>query len=162
MQIVRIAGLAALAAGLGWAQSGATYKIDFTVHDAAEAAAATVRHYTLVATPGSKVSLRLGSREPVESGNGQYTYLDVGVSLECSLREAADARIQLSADLDLSGIVQRAKAVEGSTPDPAIGQLKLSTNAVLTPGKPALVGSIDDPVTARKFDVEATVTKVAP
>jgi hypothetical protein len=33
-------------------------------------------------------------------------------------------------------------------------------NATLTPGKPSLVASIDDPVSERKFEVEAVVTKI--
>jgi hypothetical protein len=163
MRIVRIAALAALAALSAVGQgrpAEATYKIDFVMHDSADASAKATRHYTLFSTPGAKVALKLGSREPVQSSSGQYTYVDTGVNIECSLRPASDEKIQLTADLDLSGIVQPDKAALNNSANPTIAQLKLSMNALLTSGKPLVVGSIDDPVTSRRFEVEATVTRI--
>jgi len=159
--MLRIVCLAALTAGLAAAQAVPTYRIDFTMHDSADTAA-KARHYSMVATPDRKVTLNLGSREPVESAGGQYTYIDTGVNIGATLREVSDQKVQLTADLDLSGIVQKEKGAAVNTPNPTIGQLKLSLNAALTPGKAAQLGSVDDPVTGRRFDVEAAVTRITP
>jgi hypothetical protein len=43
--------------------------------------------------------------------------------------------------------------------NPTISQLKINVNAIVNPGKPTIVASIDDPATMRKVDVELTVTR---
>jgi hypothetical protein len=44
-------------------------------------------------------------------------------------------------------------------PSPTIGQTKLELDATLELGKPTTVASIDDPVNARRLQVEVTITK---
>ena len=43
--------------------------------------------------------------------------------------------------------------------NPVIRQTKLSVDAVVELGKPTVLASIDDPLTARKLQVEATITR---
>jgi hypothetical protein len=64
------------------------------------------------------------------------------------------------ADFDVSTIVQPDKAVLPVVANPIIGQLKINVDTLLNSGRPTVVASIDDPMTLRKFDVEATVTRV--
>jgi hypothetical protein len=89
----------------------------------------------------------------------QFQYFDTGVNIDCRLRET-NGRVGLSAEIDVSTIMEHTKGAGANPPNPTIGSIRVAVNAVLRPGTPTMVVSIDDPVTMRKFDVEATVTKM--
>ena len=149
----------------------AVYKVEFNIRDGSDAAK-TGRHYTLLVDGSGKGRIRVGEKVPYatnqfQPGVGganpgiatQFTFLDVGVNIDCRVREL-NGRISLTADLDISAITPPAKGA-GTTPNPTVAAIQISgVKAMLSPGKPAMVASIDDPVTARRFEVEATVTKL--
>jgi type II secretory pathway component GspD/PulD (secretin) len=125
----------------------------------------------LVSATG-KGTFRVGNRVPYATGafqasaggtpqvNTQYQYFDVGVNIDCWVREGA-GKINVKADLDVSTVVQHDRsAAAGTAPNPTISQIKMNVDAMVNPGKPTVVASIDDPVTMRKFDVDVAVTKV--
>jgi len=164
--------LAAMAAPLlpVHAQPPEVYKVELTMRDATDASAKAGRRYVILIDTHGSGTFRIGSREPVASGsfqpgvggvgvnplvNTQYTYVDTGVNIDCRL-EQVDNKLQLRADIDISSIVPHEKS---AVPNPAIGQLKLTVTALVVPGKRTVVASIDDPVTNRKFDLEALITK---
>ena len=89
----------------------------------------------------------------------QYTYLDTGVNIECRLREL-NGKITLNADLDISAVRQHDRAAALNPPNPTVAAIRLGVSALMSPGKPTQIVSMDDPVTMKRFDVEATVTKV--
>jgi hypothetical protein len=147
------------------------YKVEFNLRDGNDAAAKAGRRYTMLVDTTGKGTFRVGNRVPVATGSfqpgsgtnalvsTQFTYVDVGVNIECWIREA-NGRVGLRADFDVSTIVQPDKAALPIVANPIIGQLKINVDTLLNSGKPTVVASIDDPVTLRKFDVEATVTRV--
>jgi hypothetical protein len=150
------------------------YKVEFTIRDGSDAAAKAGRRYTMFVDTNGKSAFQVGDKVPYTTGafqpaigtgtslrvGTQYTYLDTGVNIDCWLKES-NGKLALSANVDISAIVQPARSAATDIPNPTVASIRLSgARAVLTPGKPALVASIDDPVTMRKLDVEATVTKV--
>ena len=171
---MRFAAIVLFAASAAYAQpSSDVYKVELTMRDAADASAKTGRHYTILIDSRGKGSVRIGSREPVATGsfqpgtggvginplvNTQWTYLDTGVNIDCHL-EPMEGRLQLALDMDISTIVQHDKVQANPPPNPTIGQLKINVTAFVAPGKRTPVAAVDDPVTGRKFDVEALVTK---
>jgi len=151
------------------AQPNEVYKVELTMRDATDVSAKAGRHYVILIDTHGAGSFKIGNREPVATGsfqpgtggtginplvNTQYTYVDTGVNIECRL-EQNEGKLQLRADIDLSSTMPQ----KGSVPNPAIGQLKLNVTAFIAPGKRTVIASVDDPVTNRKFDVEALVTK---
>ncbi|HXK02128.1 MAG TPA: hypothetical protein VMS37_06980 [Verrucomicrobiae bacterium] len=155
--------LAALLAPLAAAQAGRTgnvYKVDFTIRDSGDAGAKAGRKYSLLVNERQKGTFKVGNRVPMATGgspgNMQFTYVDVGVNIDCFAAEV-EGKINLRTDMDLSTAVMPDK---NPTPNPTISQIKLAIETTLTPGKPSVVASFDDPVTSRKFDVEAIVTKL--
>ncbi|HTS65691.1 MAG TPA: hypothetical protein VMH28_26895 [Candidatus Acidoferrales bacterium] len=154
--------VAALLAPLAAAQGGraSVYKVDFNIRDTGDAGAKTGRKYSLIVDERQKGVFKIGNRVPMATGGGagnmQFTYVDVGVNIECFVAEG-DSKINLRTDMDLSTAVIPEK---NPTPNPTISQIKLNVETMLTPGKPSVVASFDDPVTSRKFDLEATVTKL--
>lgn len=150
------------------AQPTEVYKVDLTMRDATDASAKPGRHYMILVDTRGSGTFKLGSREPVATGsfqagtgggnplvNTQFTYVDTGVNIDCHLEPSDANRLQFRAEIDISSILPQKTPV----PNPVIGQLKLTVNALVTPGKRTVVASIDDPVSNRKFDVEALITK---
>ena len=151
-----------------------TYKVEFNIRDGNDAAARNPRRYSLVMEPGHKSQFRVGQRVPVATGsfqpgtggvginplvNTQYTYLDVGVNIDCSINEM-NGRIQMHGALDLSTISKpEAPANVANAPNPTVVQTKLDIDTVFEPGKPLVIASIDDPATNRRFQIEATVSR---
>jgi len=88
---------------------------------------------------------------PVFTGS-QTTYADVGINIETRLHEAG-GKVLLTSNIDMSS----ARPGGGT---PTIAQVQVDVNTTVTPGKPTLVASIDDPATQHKLDVEATVTRL--
>jgi hypothetical protein len=157
----------------GGADSG-VYKVEFNIHDGSDAAAKTGRRYTIMIEANEKGIFRVGQKVPYATGSfqpsagaagvtplvsTQFNYAEIGVNIDCRINEF-NGRVRVKATLDLSTVVQHDKSIGQIPPMPIIGQLRVEVNALVNAGKPTLVASVDDPVTMRKFDVEATVTKV--
>jgi hypothetical protein len=140
----------------------AVYRVEFNIRDGSEAAAKAGRRYAMLIEANGKGTFRVGNRVPIATGGaqvGQYQYFDVGVNIECRLRES-NGKVDLNADIEVSNIVEHEKGAAAIPPNPTVSSIRLSVGTIVDLGKPALVASIDDPVTMRRFDVEATVTKV--
>jgi hypothetical protein len=152
--------LAVVLAASVCAQQRDVFKVDFTVRDSGDAGGKTGRKYSLMVYGQEKGVFKIGNRVPVTTGTGsvnsQYTYVDVGVNLDVTLQEML-GRISMRADVDLSTAVMNEK-MPGAAP--TISQIKLAIFTSVPPAKPTIVASFDDPVTARKFDIEAVVNKV--
>ena len=148
------------------AQESSPYKVDFTIRDTGDAGGKTGRKYSLLVNHNQKTVFKVGNRVPVASGgtnsagllNTQFTYIDVGLNIDCVVGEAG-AKVLMHADLDISTAITPDKNLS-SVQNPTISQIKLNLDTILAPGKPTTVASFDDPVTARKFDVDVTVTKM--
>ncbi|MBS1854226.1 MAG: hypothetical protein JST11_02590 [Acidobacteria bacterium] len=138
------------------------FKVDFTIRDSGDAGGKAGRKYSMLVYGGNKGIFKIGNRVPVTTGGGgvgqstQFTYVDVGVNIECTVQETANGKIGLRGDIDLSTSV----AQEKPAPAPTISQIRLSFETAIPPGKATSVASFDDPVTSRKFDVEAVAAKV--
>ncbi len=138
------------------------YKVDFTVRDSGDAGGKTGRKYSMMVNAGTKGVFKIGNRVPVTTGspgtgqNTQFTYVDVGVNIECTVQDAGGGKAAMRGDLDLSTAITQDKPA----PAPTISQIRISFDTALPQGKATPVASFDDPVTSRKFDLEATITKV--
>ena len=65
----------------------------------------------------------------------------------------------MHADLDISTAVMPDKTAS-AVQNPTISQIRLNIDTTIPPGKPTVVASFDDPVTARKFDIDVAITKM--
>ena len=144
---------------------GPAYKVDFTIRDSGDAGGKTGRKYSLLVNRGVRNTFRVGNRVPVVSGtttgvgsNTQFSYIDVGMNIDCTVVEAG-AKLAMHGDLDISTAVMPEKGANAA-PAPTISQIRLNMDTTITPGKPTVVASFDDPVTARKFDLDVTITRM--
>jgi hypothetical protein len=158
----------------------ATYKVEFRIRDGSDAAAKDGRRYTMLIDTTGQGTFRVGDRVPVVTGsfqqgvggsgvsplvNTQFSYFDTGVNIDTRLIEQQQGKVTINATIDVSTIVTHKPDTSGAVPGPAslqptVSQIKIGVNATVSPGKASHVASIDDPVSQRKFDVEAVVTKV--
>ena len=143
-----------------------SYKVDFTIRDTGDAGGKTGRKYSLLVNRGVKTVFKVGNRVPVATGgtsggtlvNTQFTYIDVGLNIECTVNEIGP-KFDVHADLDISTAVMPDKSPNPANA-PTISQIKLNLDTTVVAGKPTLVASFDDPVTSRKFDLDVTITKM--
>jgi len=150
-------------------EGGPQYKVEIDFRDANGAGAMTDRRYTLLVTDSKKAVLKVGTKSPTASGTvqpqtggsvvTQFTYLDIGVNIECTV-SAAGSRADLRGSLDLSSLAPSEGAANGGgVRNPTVKQTKLDFETTVELGKPAAIATVDDPVTSRNLQVEATVTK---
>jgi hypothetical protein len=148
-----------------YAQDNPTYKVDFTIRDTGDAGGKTGRKFSLLVNRGQKSTFKVGNRVPVATGNSsgnalvntQFTYIDVGLNIDCTVVESGP-KFALHADMDISTAVMPEKTA--SVQNPTISQIRLNIDTTVAPGKPTVVASFDDPVTARKFDIDVAIAKV--
>ena len=145
-------------------REGPAYKVDFTIRDSGDAGGKTGRKYSLLVSAGHKTTFKVGNRVPVVTagtsgpgGSVQFTYIDVGMNIECWVGEFGQ-KFTLRGDLDISTAVMPEKGANAA-PAPTISQIKVSVDTLIVPGKPTVIASFDDPVTSRKFDLEAKIAK---
>jgi hypothetical protein len=134
------------------------YKVEFRIRDGSDAASKTGRRYTMLCDTTGHGIFKVGDRIPVSTAPNQMNYLDIGVNIDTTVREHAnEPRVALFANMDFSTLVEH-KPVAGFS-NPTVAQMRVTVDTLITPGKPTLVASIDDPVTQHKVDIEAVVTK---
>jgi len=146
------------------------YKVEFNIHDTSGAAAKAGRRYIMLVNTGRKGVFKSGSRVPVATGSTQpstggtaispmtqYTYVDVGVTIECLVNEV-NGGIAMQGNIDLSTAIPHDAAAR--TPNPTLRHTRVDLDAAIEPGKPTVIAAIEDPADARQFQVEVTITRV--
>lgn len=119
------------------------------------------RSFQLVSTvPGGSSRLDVGTRVPVTYKEGQNQYMNVGVNLECRLRDEtgklfADVRFELTS----FAMPEQGSEVK-SLNMPVLRNYNGEVETQLTPGKPQIIASLDDVNSKKRVQVELTATKV--
>jgi len=137
----------------------AAFRLDFTLTESEDGRKINVRHYSMNLVPGYAPSneIKIGSRVPVEGKQGEMQYIDVGTNIWSRMTEHGDA-LQLEVKAELSNFANPEQ--EGTRAMPLLRQLRINASTVATPGKPAVVGVVDDPNSKRQFQLEVTVIKI--
>ena len=112
-------------------------------------------------------SIRLGNRVPIvvagaskeAAGGNQIQYLDIGVSIDGFIEQELDSAVALQTNVDISSLAPEQPG-ENRTGDPIVRQTKFQVGAIVPLGKATLLSSGDEVDGTRRFQVEATVTKV--
>jgi len=147
------------------------YRLDFAFNEVSDGKTLNTRHYSMVVTANESNEIKIGTRVPVATGASnpggatQFQYLDVGTNIWAQLRERSDELILAVrsdvSNLDTSEAAEHANDVATrALGTPVIRQIKISGSTLLVPGKPIVVGSMDDPNSRRQFQLEVTATKL--
>jgi hypothetical protein len=136
----------------------AEYRIEFNIREIEDGKRLNSRNYMMVVQEGSFGRIRVGNRVPYQTDEKQFQYQDVGMSIDCRPRER-ESDVALEWSLESSSVVAQEQTA-GVTSNPVFRQQRTNDTSVVTPGKPALVASMDDVVTNRRYEIEVTATKV--
>jgi hypothetical protein len=148
----------------------AVYKIEFNIRDGSPAAANAGRRYSMLIESDGRGVFRLGNKVPYITGgtqsgpsaalvNRQYNYADIGVNIDCRVHELNN-RVSMNANIELSSVLHNDKGASASEPNPTIASSRIEVATELDPGKPIVIATVDDPVTQRRLEIEATVSKL--
>jgi hypothetical protein len=140
------------------------YRVDFSVNEMEDGKKINSRQYSMNVAAGDNQEIKIGTRVPIEEKANEFSYLDVGTSLWCRLRDRSDvawlanAAVLLNVRSEVSNFAVPDQ--QGQNMRPLLRQLKIEASTVAQLGKPLVVGSVDDPNSKRQFQLEVTVAKL--
>jgi hypothetical protein len=109
----------------------------------------------------SRGSGRVGTRIPVMTEKGSFTYVDIGTSYDCAVTPAADGRYRVETTIDRSSVsVADAKDIRArgipseNTENPRINSLRLAFDVILRDGESQEASTATDPLTGHVWKVE--------
>jgi len=138
-----------------------TYRGELTIKELDGNKQVNSRRYLMNVSDKEWGRLRSGSRVPVSyitNGSTQTQYQDVNMNIDCQPLTVGED-VQLGIKVEFTSLANPEKAQE-TTALPVLRQQQLNVTAMITLGKPTLVGSIDDVTSTHRFEVEVTATKV--
>jgi len=144
-----------------------TYRLTYTITEVDDGKRVGTQHFAMVLVSGQRTTMKQGTKIPVATGTvsetgststqTQFTYLDVGLNFDATLDESVNGvRLRSKAEQSSLGADKSIAGVQ----EPVIRQTVLEGTAVLTPGKPLILGSLDIPDSTRRLDLEVVMEVV--
>jgi hypothetical protein len=138
------------------------FRLDFTVKELEGGKVLNARSYsTNLSNQKDVSSIRAGDKVPVQSEKGQWTYIDIGVSIDCRNLKQVDNQVVVNVTADISGVGSDvpASASDGSASrNPVIRQIKWSSTVSVPLRKPVTIFSSDGVSTKRQTQLELIAT----
>ena len=139
------------------------YRLDFSLNEMDDGKKVNTRQYSMHSRSGDWNEIRIGTKVPVESKQGEFQYLDVGMNIRCRLTDRSDMTslgenisLKVSADLTNFAVPEQ----QQQTMHPAIRQMRMEASTVAVLGKSMVVGIVDDPNSKHQYQLDVTVTKL--
>ena len=144
-------------------KTASAYRLDFSLNEMDDGKKVNTRQYSMHSRSGDWNEIRIGTRVPVESKQGEFQYLDVGMTIRCRLTDQSDmaslgenVSLKVSAELTNFAVPEQ----QQQTMHPAIRQMRMEASTVAVLGKSMVVGVVDDPNSKHQYQLEVTVTKL--
>jgi type II secretory pathway component GspD/PulD (secretin) len=142
-----------------------TYRLTYTVRDMDDNKQIGIQHFSLIVVSGARTTLKNGTKVPIVTGstsdtNGsksEFTFVDIGLTIDASLDESASG-VRLRTRLGRSSVAEE-KAI-GGIQEPLIRSTEMEGTSILTQGKQVSLGSLDVPGSTRHLDVEVSLAVV--
>jgi type II secretory pathway component GspD/PulD (secretin) len=141
-----------------------SYRLTYTVSEKDGAKLVRTLHYAMVVASGQTTTLKQGSKIPVVTGSysagasnaagvqTQFTYLDIGMNFDATLTGMGN-NAMLKSSVEQSSVAPE-KSDIGGVQEPIVRQSSLKGVALLAPGKPQMLGSMDIPGSTTRLDIE--------
>jgi hypothetical protein len=114
------------------------------------------RHYSMYQNSGGWNRIDISSRVSVSTPQMPLETLNVGTTINCTLNESVED-IALQVRGDFSNL--RSPDDQHSA-RPVVRQMSINGSTIVTLGKPAVIGVVEDPNSNRQFQLDATVTRL--
>jgi hypothetical protein len=136
------------------------YRLDISINELEDGKKVNARHYSINTTSDASTGpqiLQIGTRVPVQSEEGKFTYLDVGTRITARIASwVTPMTVNVSADI--SSFATPDEATKGG--HPLLRQVRIEGTVPISMEKPTVVGTADDPGSKREFQLEVTVVKL--
>jgi hypothetical protein len=132
---------------------GPVYRFDFTINatEGASGAAESDRHYSMVLEQGDEGRMEAASNVPLGPGD-HPPRVDAGVNMRCKYDLDGD-------DLLLHTVLTLSRAgAYGS--NNAVHKIEMIGDALVAPGKPALVPTLADPSSQSRYELRVAATRL--
>ncbi|MCU1286418.1 MAG: hypothetical protein JWO13_2768 [Acidobacteriales bacterium] len=139
-------------------QEPAVYKFEFTAYELQNAKRTNVRNYSMMLKEDTRGEVRTGNRIPVQAKEG-FQYMDVGLFITSKFTERNGTAL-LSVLFEMSSLVAPDAGPDTHLSTPVVRTFRQDAYALLIPGKPLVVASIDDVGSPRTVQLEVTATKM--
>jgi hypothetical protein len=133
------------------------YHLEFSLNEIEDGKKINSRQYSTELATNESNEIKIGTRVPVETKDGEFQYLDIGTNIFARLEESRGQ----------TELIVRAESSNFTTPEhdprdmrPVIRQMKFGGSTLLPLTKTIVIGSADDPNSKREFQLEVTVTKI--
>jgi type II secretory pathway component GspD/PulD (secretin) len=145
------------------------YRLTYTLIDFDGTKRVGDQHYSMVLVPGQRTVLKQGNKVPVYTGayvdktsttNQQVTYLDVGMDFDATLDDSPNS-LGLKTKVSQSSVVEDRTTVATTMQDPVLRQSVFEGSAILTPGKPLVIGNLDIAGTTRRIEIQVIAEPLA-
>jgi len=142
------------------------YRLTYTITELDGAKRIGTQHFAMTVDPntgdsqfklGSKVPIITGTTKPDSLMQTQVQYQDVGLSISARVKEYPTG-VEVHSRVEQSSVSEEQSTVERN--DPVIRQAVLQNTALLTLGKPVMLGSLDVPGSTRHLDIEVVLELV--
>jgi hypothetical protein len=141
-----------------------TYKMAFSIYELQDGKKINQRDYSLLVEANDRGAntLKIGTKVPIDSGNGGITYADVGFELRCSAAETVNNKLAVSVDITVNNFATPEQNTDPRTAGsrPVFRGVTQRVSAVVNPGKPQILTSMDDVNSTKRMLVELTATKM--
>lgn len=168
IKTTKLALIAALLAAPGFSQTTDNkperqtkyFRLDFTVKELDGGKVVNSRNYTtsLSDQKGDNGSIRTGDKVPVQTDKSQWTYVDVGVSIDCNSLQEVGSQVAIHVTADVSGFSSETPQAPGS--NQLIRQNRWSSTVIVPLRKATTVFSSDGASTKRQTQLELTATPI--
>ncbi len=139
-------------------ESVIVYRFEFVVRELEDGKRIDSRSYMVSGRSGETAQIRVGTRVPVSTGGANFTYENVGINIDCRPQEI-ESSVLLGTHFEASSVIAASEA--GMPPEhPVFRHVTASFASIVQPGKPTVIGMLDDVTTKRRYEIEVTATKV--
>lgn len=136
----------------------AGYRLDYVIVEIEDGKRVNARSYTLLVDEGAQGgTMRMGMRVPVQTGEKNMQYMDVGLRIDARVGPRENNAVWVSTRFEVSGLIEQANGVAGA---PTVRTVEYSTPAIVQPGKSTVIASGDDLGSKKRFELSVTVTKL--
>ena len=135
------------------------FQLDFVLKELEDGKVASSRNYSMmVSAVNNNGSIRAGDKVPVTTKSGsasEFTYLDVGVNIDCRGVMESQGKLHLTVTADISTV-----APDSNASRPVIRSTKWTSGVDVPYRKSTVLFSSDDASSKRRLQLELTASPI--
>ncbi len=142
------------------AKASNVYRVDYTIREMEGNKVLNFRKYMLMAEEDHPARTRVGNRISIQTAPSVSQYQDVGMNIDCRVRQR-EGQVLLETTVESSSVAPpESPSGEIAKGGPVLRRMNTTVEAAVSPGKPTIIGSMDDVTSNHRYEIEVTVAQV--